>query len=686
MGDLFFYGKVDHRNDFRCQFTNYILLIGSLIIVTVIGVKFLAALQLTSRKDPEEHDKFVICQVPCYTEDEESLLRTIKSLSILRYDDKRKLLFIIADGMIIGSGNDRPTPRIVLDLLGVDPSVDPEAFAFQSIGEGNKQYNMAKIYSGLYECQGRSVPFIVVVKVGAPSERSRPGNRGKRDSQMILMRFLSKVHSNSPMSPMELELYHQIKNIIGVNPSFYEYVLMVDADTQVVPDSLNRMVSCMIHDSKIMGICGETKILNEKASWVTMIQVYEYFISHHLAKAFESLFGSVTCLPGCFSMYRIRTPTKRIPLLISNAVIEDYSECKVDTLHKKNLLSLGEDRYLTTLLMKHFPQMKLKFTPDALCQTNVPDRFNVLLSQRRRWINSTVHNLIELLFLPQLCGFCCFSLRFVVMIDLFATLIQPVTMVYLVYLIYYIIFSGERLPTISLLLILAMYGFQIVIFLLKKQWQHVGWMIIYLMAMPLYGFFIPLYSFWHFDDFSWGNTRVVVGDGKKKEFVAETEKFDPSSIPTKTWDEYEQDLYEQSTKDSRIDDFSDPPQYSSSIPTMPQQSMQMQQLYAESAYGGGSTYNGPGYQSQYMSVMNPNVSMNSSIPSQRQSMDSSQMNRIPTDEEIVAQIQNIIYNSDLMKITKKQVREELSNYFGLDMSSKKDFINCTIEEILSGQM
>jgi len=551
-----------------------------------------------------------------------------------------------------------------------------------------KQYNMAKIYSGLYECQGRSVPFIVVVKVGAPSERSRPGNRGKRDSQMILMRFLSKVHNNSPMTPMELELYHQIKNVIGVNPSFYEYVLMVDADTEVMPDSLNRMVSCCIHDSKIMGICGETKLLNEKDSWTTMIQVYEYFISHHLAKAFESLFGSVTCLPGCFSMYRIRTPTKRIPLLISNAIIEDYSECKVDTLHKKNLLSLGEDRYLTTLLMKHFPQMKLKFTPDALCHTNVPDRFSVLLSQRRRWINSTVHNLIELLFLPQLCGFCCFSLRFVVMIDLFATLIQPVTLIYMVYLIYYIIFSGERLPTISLILILSMYGFQIIIYLVKKQWQHVGWMIIYLMAMPIYGFFFPLYSFWHFDDFSWGNTRVVVGDGKKKEFLPENEKFDPSTIPTKTWDEFERDLFEQSTNDSRINDFSEHTAGKSDIypPSIPQQNMNMQQMYNESVYG-GSTYNAPAYQSQYMPMnevnINQNMSMNSSVPSQRNSVD---VGRFPTDEEIVAQIQTIIYNSNLMMITKKQVREELSEYFGVDMSSKKDFINCTIEEILSGEM
>ena len=39
-------------------------------------------------------------------------------------------------------------------------------------------------------------------------------------------------------------------------------------------------------------------------------------------------------------------------------------------------------------------------------------------------MDSTVHNLGELLFLEQLCGFCCFSMRFVVMIDLLSTIIQ----------------------------------------------------------------------------------------------------------------------------------------------------------------------------------------------------------------------------------------------------------------------
>ena len=105
-------------------------------------------------------------------------------------------------------------------------------------------------------------------------------------------------------------------------------------------------------------------------------------------------------------------------------VIDEYAENNVDTLHKKNLFSLGEDRYLTTLMMKYFPTFKMKFTPDAVAHTVAPSRWKVLLSQRRRWINSTVHNLVELLFLPEMCGFCFFSMRFIVFIDLLGTIVS----------------------------------------------------------------------------------------------------------------------------------------------------------------------------------------------------------------------------------------------------------------------
>lgn len=226
-------------------------------------------------------------------------------------------------------------------------------------------------------------------------------------------------------------------------------------------------------------------------------------------------------------------------MIISDKVIHEYADCDVDTLHKKNLLSLGEDRYLTTLMTKHFPSMSYRFIPDAYALTAAPETWSVLLSQRRRWINSTIHNLAELVFLKDLCGFCCFSMRFVVFIDLFGTIILPATCVYLGYLIYRVASHTGQFPLISLIMIACVYGLQAIIFIIKRQWQHIGWMIIYILAYPIYSFVLPIYSFWNQDNFSWGNTRIVIGEkGDKKVVAIQDEGFDPRSIPLQRWDDY----------------------------------------------------------------------------------------------------------------------------------------------------
>ncbi|KAJ2078396.1 hypothetical protein H4R24_004508 [Coemansia sp. RSA 988] len=541
MKNLFYVGKVDDRHSVRCLFTNYMLLAFACVLMAIVLVKFLAALQFSTKKRPLTPNKFVVCQVPCYTEDEASLTKTIESLAGLDYDDKHKLIFFVCDGNIVGSGNDRSTPRIALDILGVDPEYDPPGRDYLAIAEGSRRHNIGKVYSGLFEHEGRVVPFMVVVKVGTPDEANRSGNRGKRDSQILLMAFFNKVHFDLPMTPLELEMFHQMRHIIGIDPHSFEYILQVDADTEVMPDSLSRLIAACSSDQRIAGICGETMLGNENKSWTTMMQVYEYFISHHMAKAFESLFGSVTCLPGCFCMYRLRSADGK-PLLVAKPVLEAYSELHVDTLHKKNLLSLGEDRYLTTLMMKHFPQFKLKFIQDAKCKTIAPEKWAVLMSQRRRWINSTIHNLAELMFLQDMCGFCCFSMRFVVFLDLFGTITMPTTLGYFIYLIYVAVTGLADVGYISLILIGCIYGVQAIIFILRREWQHVGWMLIYIMAYPLWAFVLPVYSFWHMDDFSWGNTRVVVGDGKRKIIIQDDKEFDPASIPLRRWREYEMEL------------------------------------------------------------------------------------------------------------------------------------------------
>ncbi|KAH7327912.1 class V chitin synthase [Stachybotrys elegans] len=673
LDNLFYIGDVDTRSSVRCQFAEYLVLAVTILLASVIAFKFFAALQFGSKNMPENLDKFVMCQIPAYTEDEESLRRAIDSAARMRYDDKRKLLIVVCDGMIIGQGNDRPTPRIVLDILGVSETVDPEPLSFESLGEGMKQHNMGKVYSGLYEVQGHIVPFLVIVKVGKPSEVSRPGNRGKRDSQMILMRFLNRVHYNLAMSPMELEMYHQIRNIIGVNPTFYEFLFQIDADTVVAADSATRMVSAFLDDTRTIAVCGETALSNSKASFITMIQVYEYWMSHNLSKAFESLFGSVTCLPGCFSMYRVRAADSGKPLFVSREVVDAYANIRVDTLHMKNLLHLGEDRYLTTLLLKYHSYYKTKYIMSAHAWTVAPDSWQVFLSQRRRWINSTVHNLIELIPMAQLCGFCCFSMRFVIFIDLLSTLIQPAVVAYIVYLIVTIALNPSIVPITAFILLGAIYGLQAIIFIVRRKWEMVGWMILYIVAIPIFSFGIPLYAFWHMDDFNWGNTRVVAGEKGKKIVVSDEGKFDPSSIPRKKWEEYQAELWEIQT--SRDDVRSEISGISYGTRAMGPFNSE----YAGSVTGLVPPMPNAPYDSRNMSRMSLAPSeMHGNRMSQfggSQFFSPDDMVGLPSDDAILAEIRDILRTADLMTVTKKAIKQELERRFGVPLDAKRAYIN-----------
>jgi chitin synthase len=366
------------------------------------------------------------------------------------YPNSHKTILVICDGVIKGKGETMSTPDIILGMMK-DHSILPDevpAFSYVAVASGSKRHGMAKVYSGFYDYGQESaiplerqqrVPMMCVVKCGTPDEatKAKPGNRGKRDSQIILMSFLQKVMFDERMTELEFEIFNGLWKITGISPDFYEMVLMVDADTKVYPDSLTHMISAMVKDPEIMGLCGETKIANKRSSWVTAIQVFEYFISHHLSKSFESVFGGVTCLPGCFCMYRIKAPKGGqnywVPILANPDVVEHYSENVVETLHTKNLLLLGEDRYLSTLMLRTFPKRKQVFVPQAVCKTTVPEEFSVLLSQRRRWINSTVHNLMELVLVRDLCGTFCFSMQFVVFVDLVGTLVLPAAIAFTFY-------------------------------------------------------------------------------------------------------------------------------------------------------------------------------------------------------------------------------------------------------------
>jgi chitin synthase len=57
----------------------------------------------------------------------------------------------------------------------------------------------------------------------------------------------------------------------------------------------------------------------------------------------------------------------------------------------------------------------------------------------------------------------------------------------------------------------------------------------------------------------------------------------------------------------------------------------------------------------------------------------------PTDEQLLAEIKSILATANLMTLTKKQVREDLSARFGgQDLKPRRAAINAIIDDVLQG--
>ncbi|KAJ2794174.1 ATP-dependent RNA helicase, partial [Coemansia helicoidea] len=199
------------------------------------------------------------------------------------------------------------------------------------------------------------------------------------------------------------------------------------------------------------------------------------------------------------------------------------------------------DRYLTTVLLRAFPRRKLLYVPRAVCRTVVPSSLAVLVSQRRRWINSTIHNLLELVLVRDLCGAFCCSMRFLVLMDLLGNAVLPASVIFCYYLVAAACLG--RPVALPLLLVALAFALQVAMILATtRRVSYIYWMAIYIAALPLWNLVMPLYAFWRFDDFSWGRTRPAgarpLADADA--FITADERRALEPIPLMRWRDWMQ--------------------------------------------------------------------------------------------------------------------------------------------------
>ena len=165
------------------------------------------------------------------------------------------------------------------------------------------------------------------------------------------------------------------------------FILTTDADIDFTVDSVSALLDFLIRDETVGAVCART--YPKGSGPIAWYQMFEYAFGHWFQKSAEHVLGCVLCCPGCFSAFRVSA--------IKNVVTHYQTNVNsaVDFLTK----DMGEDRWLCTLLIQE--EFRLEYAAISSNTTFCPDTFNEFYNQRRRWVPSTIANLIDLISSPS---------------------------------------------------------------------------------------------------------------------------------------------------------------------------------------------------------------------------------------------------------------------------------------------
>lgn len=199
--------------------------------------------------------------------------------------------------------------------------------------------------------------------------------RKKRWSQVMYMYYLLGYRI------MQLDVSAERKMVIAQNT----YLLALDGDIDFQPQAVHLLVGRMKIDPDLGAACGRIHPIGKGP--MVWYQIFEYAIGHWLQKATEHVIGCVLCSPGCFSLFRGRA-------LMENSVMRKYTAESEQARHYVQY-DQGEDRWLCTLLLKQ--KFRVEYSAASDAYTHAPEGFNEFYNQRRRWVPSTMCNIMDLL-------------------------------------------------------------------------------------------------------------------------------------------------------------------------------------------------------------------------------------------------------------------------------------------------
>ena len=156
----------------------------------------------------------------------------------------------------------------------------------------------------------------------------------------------------------------------GIKVAKGRIVLIIDADTQVLPNTIQKMVAAF-SDKKIGAVGGNIKVGNIK-NLISAFQAIEYIVGLNLDRRAYSNLGAIPVVPGALGAWRKTAATK------AGGFLND---------------TLTEDAEMTVRIQKL--GYKTVFAPDAVAYTEAPDNIRNFVRQRFRWTFGTLQVLYK---------------------------------------------------------------------------------------------------------------------------------------------------------------------------------------------------------------------------------------------------------------------------------------------------
>jgi hyaluronan synthase len=258
-----------------------------------------------------------------------------KMLALFYVPSKKELTKDYRVTALITCFNERPSSvvSILENILNLDYPVHEIVF----LDDGSKNplaYDVAKSFAEAHENR-ESAPLFKIIRFEK--------NRGKRE---LL--------------------------IDGFNVVTGDYVFLLDSDSIILPNALTELLR-PFEDGKTTSCVGNIGVLNKNKNFVTKLQAIKYFGAFQIGRAFQSVTGDVVVCSGAFTVHKM-------DFIMRN--LENFKATKFFGI----TVSAGDDRELTT-----FSKMsggKTRYQNTAYCETEVPNNWRKLISQRRRWQRS----------------------------------------------------------------------------------------------------------------------------------------------------------------------------------------------------------------------------------------------------------------------------------------------------------